>query len=176
MKAQSVLGLGVAVFAIIVFWNADWYTLSFIFPLDPDIHMDPSVSSVTTRLKEAVNIDQPLALERVAVGYNTNLDLVCDGVKIMENLFDNQKSLKPFQSSTTIDTLEEFGSTFGFFFNQGSAAERLVSDPIVCFFVFFEILNFFFNDILFRFGKILFQNLKKMILKIVLFFLVEMQH
>ena len=175
MKAKSVLGLGVAVFAIIVFWNADWYTLSFIFPLDPDIHMDPSISSVTTRLKEAVKLDQPLVLERVAVGYNTNLDLVCDGVKIMESLFDSQRSLKPFQSSITIDTLEEFGSNFGFFFNQGSAAERLVSDPIVGFYIF-KIFLIILLNLLFRFGKILSQNLKKMNLKIVLFFLVEMQH
>jgi len=63
----------------------------------------------------------------VAVGYNTNLDLIVDATDLLESL-----GVKPQPSTTPpspiINTIEQFEKTFTYYFKSGSAAERFVQD------------------------------------------------
>ena len=91
-----------------------------------------SLPAVVKKLQRIAQFGEDIQLQRAAVGYNTNLDLVCDGVKLMENLFDDQNPLEPWTAAGSVGTLQEFGSSFGFFFRQGSAAERAATNSDVC--------------------------------------------
>ncbi|EGC31620.1 hypothetical protein DICPUDRAFT_50094 [Dictyostelium purpureum] len=63
----------------------------------------------------------------VAVGYNTNLDLVVDAIELLEKL-----KLKPqplhHQPKEVISSLSDFEAIFSYYFKSGSAAERYIQD------------------------------------------------
>lgn len=99
-------------------------------PQDPISTGATAVADVAGQLQEAAR-SVSVQLRKTAVGYNTNLDLVCSAVSLMDQLKLNPQSLQPFRSSEKISNLEEFGSTFGNFFSQGSAAERAASNEKV---------------------------------------------
>ncbi|GAM28129.1 hypothetical protein SAMD00019534_113050 [Acytostelium subglobosum LB1] len=63
---------------------------------------------------------------RIAVGYNTNLDLVVDAIELMQMLgvITSESPL----SADSIDSIDDFENTFTYYFKTGSAAERTIND------------------------------------------------
>lgn len=64
---------------------------------------------------------------RIAVGYNANLDLIVNGMDLIKVMRETKKdtSVTP-QDTEKIKSLEEFLNVFAFYFQRGSAAERVV--------------------------------------------------
>ena len=69
--------------------------------------------------------------ERMAVGYNTNVDLVVDGLSVVSLLGQLSNTPKP-ANRDKISSLDDFTSVFAHYFAEGSAAERFVDDIQVC--------------------------------------------
>lgn len=115
---KSFLAFVVAFFALLFVFNQS------IQKADTDLQL--SKEQIIEELQKQSNLNEKILLSRVAVGYNTNLDLACNGVELMNKL--GLKEDLPFQSSEIIDSLTQFGSSFGYFFQQGSAAERAASN------------------------------------------------
>ncbi|KAF2074331.1 hypothetical protein CYY_004352 [Polysphondylium violaceum] len=71
--------------------------------------------------------NQQCSDKTVAVGYNTNLDLIVDATDLLEalKLSPSKSSVSPSQ---TINNLDQFEKTFSYYFKSGSAAERFVQD------------------------------------------------
>lgn len=71
------------------------------------------------------------AFSRIAVGYNTNVDLIVDGIGLLKELkLDPSKAV--LKASDDIDSIESFYNTFIYFFEKGSAAERIIVDDEIC--------------------------------------------
>mmetsp|Transcript_1236 Transcript_1236/g.4434 ORF Transcript_1236/g.4434 Transcript_1236/m.4434 type:complete len:489 (-) Transcript_1236:121-1587(-) len=84
-------------------------------------------SAVLSELKSAsVALGGP-GMRSVALGYNANLDLVCDSSAVLRAL-GSPPPPDVRAATTKISSREEFFSNFAFYYNQGSAAERYVDD------------------------------------------------
>ena len=87
-----------------------------------------------------------ILLKNVAIGYNTNLDLVCPAVEIFNSLSlkppTRDSPSTPFEDFEAISSPYELVSTFSHYFSQGSAAERYLANSTVPIFPLF-FLNFF---------------------------------
>jgi len=128
---RALLFFGVALGVILLALNFNTYSGSkSLEKATTPASTTATVAHVAQQLHEAVR-SASVKLQKAAVGYNTNLDLVCSAVSLMNQLHLEPQSLQPFRSSEKINSLEEFGSTFGTFFVQGSAAERAASNEKV---------------------------------------------
>ncbi|KAL8581110.1 hypothetical protein ACOMHN_033558 [Nucella lapillus] len=68
--------------------------------------------------------EKPFA--RLAVGTNANVDLIVSGVALLRQLKISPGSEENHSSLTSLGDLQD---TFSYFFNKGSAAERIFTDP-----------------------------------------------
>lgn len=68
---------------------------------------------------------------RLAIGYNTNVDLIADAVGVLGQLGANPAAASPHPYSS-IRSLKEFRDTFAKFFSEGSAAERFIENAALC--------------------------------------------
>mmetsp|Transcript_23440 Transcript_23440/g.32756 ORF Transcript_23440/g.32756 Transcript_23440/m.32756 type:complete len:487 (-) Transcript_23440:1027-2487(-) len=69
---------------------------------------------------------------RIAIGYNANLDLIVKAIDTLRELnITSQLSASDYQDHEKIETIAEFYQTFMHFFEKGSAAERFVADKVV---------------------------------------------
>ncbi|KAK6179202.1 hypothetical protein SNE40_011617 [Patella caerulea] len=68
------------------------------------------------------------SFQRLSVGVNSNLDIIVDGVKLLKKLGISPGKQK---NHDIIDNLEELQETFSYFFDKGSAAERIFSEPSI---------------------------------------------
>ena len=76
--------------------------------------------------KRAKRIDPPEG-KRIAVGWNTNVDLVVNGVEVVKDFpapLDANRG-----DVTAIKTMPDFFNAFAYWFEKGAAAERFVSSP-----------------------------------------------
>jgi hypothetical protein len=82
------------------------------------------------QLEQRVASSKPI-YKRVAVGYNTNSDLIVPGLQLLRALNISANSIKPadYEKLTTMD---EFVASFSHFFALGSAAERFIEDENLC--------------------------------------------
>ncbi|KAN0023309.1 hypothetical protein ACTFIU_011479 [Dictyostelium citrinum] len=64
----------------------------------------------------------------IAVGYNTNLDLVVDAIELMDRLKLKSSIHNRPMSKEIIKSLDDFEQTFSHYFKSGSAAERMIQD------------------------------------------------
>lgn len=69
----------------------------------------------------------------VAVGYNTNADLVADAVSVLKKLGHDKPPRKEDRVPVDkVSQLSDFTSLVSYFMTQGSAAERIIVDRQVC--------------------------------------------
>ncbi|EAL63624.1 hypothetical protein DDB_G0287631 [Dictyostelium discoideum AX4] len=64
----------------------------------------------------------------IAVGYNTNLDLVVDAIELMDKLKLKSSIHNRPMSKEVIKSLDDFEQTFSHYFKSGSAAERMIEN------------------------------------------------
>lgn len=69
--------------------------------------------------------------KKLAIGYNTNVDLIVDGVAVLKALRVDPTATKPHPHSS-LQSLQAFQDTFSHFFAEGSAAERLIENDSLC--------------------------------------------
>jgi hypothetical protein len=132
------LGLVITVLLVgCAWWIASyWEIVQTQYPLEipkietPESKFDITWKTETEKVQNLIeeiqtNAQTTIELTEAAVGYNTNLDLVCDGVELMNLLHLTPE--EDHQSFETINSLKQFASTFGYYFAMGSAAERYVS-------------------------------------------------
>lgn len=74
-----------------------------------------------------------IRFQQVAVGYNTNADLVADAVLVLERLGLHQPPSKTLRKAhDRVRLLSDFSSLVAYYMTQGSAAERVIVDKEVC--------------------------------------------
>ena len=95
----------------------------------PEIHFWKAALSFIDSSPQASTIHY----NNVAVGYNTNADLVSDAVLVLQRLgFSEPPSKIDRKSHDKIQRLADFSSLVAYFMTQGSAAERVIVDRDVC--------------------------------------------
>ncbi|EFA84840.1 glucokinase [Heterostelium album PN500] len=131
-KTKSYIQIG----AILILFSLFFYPLilyldlSFVF--SGGVGVDVTANSIQTGLKKIAHWSKNngnCGNHRVAVGYNTNLDLVVNAVDLLHAL-----GLSPTQNPTPSDeihTLSQFEQTFTYYFDSGSAAERFITEKDV---------------------------------------------
>jgi ADP-dependent glucokinase len=85
-------------------------------------------------MKELVSTDPERAsclYKSVAVGYNTNTDLVTSAVAVVKAL-GYEKPIEIGKPSDSISSLSDFVSLIGYFMREGSAVERVIVDYDLC--------------------------------------------
>lgn len=65
---------------------------------------------------------------KVAVGYNSNLDLICSALNLLNKLRNSTVSKLQDRDHAVIHTMEQLEECFAYFFKSGGAAERIVMD------------------------------------------------
>lgn len=65
----------------------------------------------------------------VAIGYNTNVDLIVDGIGLIERL---KMDIDEPRDRSVITSIEELGQSFLYYFEKGSAAERTITNADAC--------------------------------------------
>jgi len=67
-------------------------------------------------------------ISRIAIGYNTNLDLIVpDSInQVLQKFF--QKEPSSLKNNGKINSMDNLQETIAYFFSQGSAAERFITD------------------------------------------------
>lgn len=74
-----------------------------------------------------------IRFKEVAVGYNTNADLVADAVSVLKKLGHANPPRKEDRVPVDkVQHLSDFTSLVSYFMTQGSAAERIIVDKEVC--------------------------------------------
>ncbi|KAL0478164.1 ADP-dependent glucokinase [Acrasis kona] len=98
-------------------------------------HHDPKH---TARALIKLRNDQAAKKEilRVAIGYNSNVDLILPAIDLMNQMLKENTEYKVPNVEengdvTRIDTFDDLARSFGFFFSKGSGAERFVYDKTV---------------------------------------------
>ena len=74
----------------------------------------------------------PVRVKKIVIGYNTNLDLVCNALALFNHF--NISLPQNYQNSEKISNFQELASTFADYFRRGSAAERYYDNQQVFFF------------------------------------------
>ena len=69
--------------------------------------------------------------KRVAVGYNTNTDLVADAVSVLNILGHAQPPTVP-SACSSIEKMDDFTALVSYFMAQGSAVERVIVNVELC--------------------------------------------
>lgn len=79
-------------------------------------------------LQKIVNIrESTINCTKIAIGYNSNLDLIVSGIEVLKNL--NLKPISDFQDFMKISNLTQFHENFLYFFEKGIAGERYIDNP-----------------------------------------------
>ncbi|KAK5578524.1 hypothetical protein RB653_008196 [Dictyostelium firmibasis] len=89
------------------------------------------MKSIENGLKDITNYkewNEQCKNKTIAVGYNTNLDLVVDAIELMEKLKLKSSIHHRPMSKEYIKSLDDFEQTFSHYFKSGSAAERMIQD------------------------------------------------
>ncbi|KAN0029848.1 hypothetical protein ACTA71_007985 [Dictyostelium dimigraforme] len=89
------------------------------------------MNTIENGLKEITNYkewNEECKNKTIAVGYNTNLDLVVDAIELMDKLKLKSSIHNRPMSKEIIKSLDDFEQTFSHYFKSGSAAERMIQD------------------------------------------------
>ena len=101
--------------------------LLILFIFNQMVFADELIKSIIESQKRIAS--KQAKLDRVAIGYNTCLDLIVSAKEVFNNLFENNENLEESdKASTSIKSLEDLRNTFAHFFKKGVAAERFVED------------------------------------------------
>jgi hypothetical protein len=100
---------------------------------DPTPQTATPANDATTAIGALQNITKNAQVhyQRLAIGYNTNVDLIVDALGVLKALRVDPTSARPHPHSS-LKSLQEFHDTFSNFFSQGSAAERLIENDSLC--------------------------------------------
>jgi ADP-dependent glucokinase len=83
---------------------------------------------ILNELQKIVNIgESTINCTKIAIGYNSNLDLIVSGIEVLKNL--NLKPISDFQDFMKISNLTQFHENFLYFFEKGIAGERYIDNP-----------------------------------------------
>eukprot|EP01091_Cochliopodium_minus_P012152 TRINITY_DN3615_c0_g1_i2.p1 TRINITY_DN3615_c0_g1~~TRINITY_DN3615_c0_g1_i2.p1 ORF type:complete len:471 (-),score=142.83 TRINITY_DN3615_c0_g1_i2:65-1477(-) len=90
---------------------------------------DPIKQMIASQLKFSTPVPQ---IDKIAIGYNTCLDLIVSAKEVFDLLYKDNENLKESNEFVqSIKSLDDLRSTFSYFFKKGVAAERFVEDKEV---------------------------------------------
>ena len=109
------------------------YLIYFIFFLFCFNNKAVANDAIKQMIQSQIRISSPVPkLDKVAIGYNTCLDLIVNAKEVFDQLYENNEDLREStEFSQSIKSLEDLRSTFSYFFKKGVAAERYVEDEKV---------------------------------------------
>ncbi|KAK2158578.1 hypothetical protein LSH36_167g06004 [Paralvinella palmiformis] len=103
--------------------------LAFVYKRHGDTDGDELKAQLNTVLNGLLRAEQKVGLDpetRVAVGFGSCLDLIADGLSVLDRV-GAEPPVRP-RHVNEISSLTEFEEIFAYFFRHGAAAERFVSN------------------------------------------------
>ena len=111
------------------YWNAITYLLVVVMSVVAGFAFNPPVVSkkILFRSLESAAAGTTTIGDKVLVGTNSNIDLIVSATELFETL-PGVNLPKEAKNEEQLSNLNQLISTFVYFFDQGSAAERFVTD------------------------------------------------
>lgn len=104
------------------------FAVLWLYPDSPNVSLLQSLDTISRGYGSQT---EPRESLKIAIGWNTNVDVIVNGVDIMRQL--SQQTTTPFTSTNhaTLESIDEVLETFTYFFETSSAAERHVDSAAV---------------------------------------------
>ena len=110
------------------YWNATTYLLVVVMSVVAGFAFNPPVVSKKILFRSLESAAGSTTIgDKVLVGTNSNIDLIVSATELFETL-PGANPPKEAKNEEQLSNLNQLTSTFAHFFNEGSAAERFVTD------------------------------------------------
>ena len=110
------------------YWNATTYLLVVVMSVVAGFAFNPPVVSKKILFRSLESAAGTTTIgDKVLVGTNSNIDLIVSATELFEAL-PGANPPKEAKNEEQLSNLNQLISTFVYFFDQGSAAERFVTD------------------------------------------------
>lgn len=104
-----------------------------LLPAQPKESVESQFLSPALSLLNSSSEKEAIQFKHVAIGYNTNTDLVADAVDVLSELgFAQPPKQEKREVHSKISRLEDFSELVSYFMQHGSACERIIVDDEAC--------------------------------------------